>query len=181
MRVVFSPWRTTTSASAAVASSDVGTSRRTKAKRSTNGSSSSYSACARRQIQACFITGRSSKRAYGGGGGSKRQRKSSKISGASSSADINSNNGALLPLLALTSDHKISVISESLAGSAVASSRGDASPSLIEDSRWTSASNPGMLYLGSVVEESLWRRRHQQASTQIIEHVWRFFFRRHQQ
>jgi len=64
------------------------------------------------------------------------------MSGASSSADINSNSSALLPLLALTSDHKISVISESLAGSSSAS-RGDASPSLIEDSRWTYESRPG--------------------------------------
>ena len=146
MRVVFSPWRTTTSASAAVASSDGGTSRRAKAKRSTNDSSSSHSACDQRRIQACFISGRSSKRAYGGGGTSKRQRKSSKMSGASSPADINSNitnSSALLPLLALTSDHKISVISESLVGSAAASSRGDASPSLIEDSRWTYESRPG--------------------------------------
>ena len=145
MRVVFSPWRTTTSASAAVVSSDGDISRRAKAKRSTNGSSTSHSACVQRRIQACFITGRSSKRAYGGGGTSKRQRKSSKMSGGSSSSDVNSNGSSLLPLLALTSDHKISVISECLANSEASSSasRGDASPSLIEDSRWTYEPRPG--------------------------------------
>ena len=154
MRVVFSPWRTTTtSAAASSKGGGGGGSRRTK--RSTKGGSSMVQS--QQQIQACFVSGRTSKRILGGGGGggsggnsssSKRQRKLSKNMNSSITNSANS----AVPLLALTSDHKISVVSESLAASASAgaasssnsnASSSSSSSSLVEDSRWTYESRPG--------------------------------------
>lgn len=90
------------------------------------------------------MSGRTSKRILDGGGSggnsssSKRQRKLSKNM---NNSITNSANGAV-PLLALTSHHKISVVSESLTAPAAAASSSFSS-SLVEDSRWTYESRPG--------------------------------------
>lgn len=152
MRVVFSPWRTTTTTTTSAATSNNGGGGgRKRAKRSTrtNGSSSAVQSQSQQQsIQACFVSGRTSKRILGGSGAgsggissgsSKRQRKFSKNM---SNSITNSANSAV-PLLALTSDHKISVISESLAASNDAASSSLSSSCLVEDSRWTYESRPG--------------------------------------
>ena len=147
MRVVFSPWRTTTTTSAAASSEGGGGGGSRRTKRSTRGGS--FVVQSQQQIQACFVSGRTSKRILGGGSGgnsssSKRQRKLSKSMNSSITNCANST----VPLLALTSDHKISVVSESLAASASAdaafsSSNSSSSSSLVEDSRWTYESRPG--------------------------------------
>lgn len=151
MRVVFSPWRTmtTTTTTTAASSKGGGGGGSRRSKRSTKGGSSMVQS--QQQFQACFVSSRTSKRILGGGSGgnssSKRQRKLSKNMNSSITNSANS----AVPLLALTSDHKISVVSESLAASASAdadavsssSNSGSSSSSLVEDSRWTYESRPG--------------------------------------